>query len=383
VGPSGNKSWVSRYMLDRRAREMGLGSLYTTGLAEARERNREVQRLRRDGIDPIDRKHAEREARRLAAASAVSFQDTARKYIAANKAAWRNDKHRKQWESTLEAYAYPVIGKVPVGAIETGHVTKVLEPIWSAKPETASRVRGRIETVLDYAKAHGWRSGENPARWKGHLDAVLPAKSKVRAVVHHAALPWREVGAFMATLAGQEGVSALALRFAILTATRTGEVLGARWSEIDLQHAVWTVPATRMKAHREHRVPLSDAALAVLREAARLRVDDGDSFLFPGRKIGTALSNMSMLVLLRRMSRGDLTAHGFRSTFRDWCGEAGKPSDIAEAALAHVVGGKVQQAYQRGDLLARRSRLMDQWADFCARPVVADEAKVVTIWHGA
>ena len=317
VGPTGGKSWLFRFMLDGRAREMGLGALHTIGLAEARERATSARRLLLDGIDPLDARNAARTRRRLEAAAAVTFKDCAAKYVAANRAGWRNAKHAAQWESTLVLYAYPTIGALPVSAIDTGHVTKVLEPIWAEKPETASRVRGRIEAVLDYAKVHGWRAGENPARWKGHIENVLPKRSKVRAVVHHAALPWREIGSFMTTLAGQEGVAALALRFAILTAARTGEVIGARWSEIDTQHALWTVPAARMKAAREHRVPLSDTALAVLREAATLR--DGDAeYVFPGGKPGQPLSNMAMLVLLKRIGRNDVTPHGMRSAFRDW-----------------------------------------------------------------
>jgi integrase len=376
VGPNGNKSWLYRFMLDGRAREMGLGPLHTIGLAEARERARAARRLCLDGIDPIDRKHAERDARRLAAASAVSFKDCAAKYIAANRAGWRNAKHAWQWTATLEAHAFPVIGALPVSAIDTGHVTRILEPIWTAKPETASRVRGRIEAVLDYAATHRWRTGENPARWRGHLENVLPKRSKVRAVEHHAALPWREIGAFMATLAGQEGIAAMALRFAILSAARTGEVIGARWSEIDMQHAVWIIPAERMKAAREHRVPLSEPAMAVLREAGKLRSGD---FVFQGAKAGAGLSNMAMLVLLRRMGRGDLTTHGFRSTFRDWAAETAKPADIAEAALAHVVGDKTVAAYQRGDLLDRRRRLMAQWAEFCARVAPVEGGDVVAL----
>jgi integrase len=367
VGPSGSKSWLRRYMLRGRAREMGLGPYPLVGPGEARARNRAAARLCLDGIDPIDQRRAERDARRQAEASAVSFRDCAAKYIAANRSGWRNAKHAAQWDATLTAYAYPTIGALPVGAIDTGHVTKVLEPIWTTKPETASRVRGRIEAVLDYATTHRWRTGENPARWRGHLENVLPKRSKVAKVEHHAALPWREIGAFMAALAGQEGVAALALRFAILTAGRTGEVIGARWSEIDQRHAVWIVPAKRMKADREHRVPLSPAAMAVLREAGELKAGEADGFLFPGMKGGKPLSNMSLLMVLRRMRRGDLTTHGMRSTFRDWAAETGKPADIAEAALAHVVGDKTVAAYQRGDLLDRRRRLMEQWAEFCGR----------------
>jgi integrase len=277
---------------------------------------------------------------------------------------------------------YPTIGELSVGAIDTGHICKVLEPIWSEKPETASRVRGRIEAVLDFAKVHRWRAGENPARWKGHLENVLPRQSKVRAVVHHAALPWREVGPFMGMLDRREDTAGLALRFAILTAARTGEVFGARWSEIDLQHAVWTVPAGRMKAGREHRVPLSEAVLAILRKAARLRNGTSDSHVFRGRKPGQPLSHQSLRDVLRRAFRSDLTPHGFRSTFRDWAAETGKPADIAEAALAHTLGTKTVLAYQRGDLLERRRILMEQWAAFCftAR---SDTAAVVNLRRGA
>jgi integrase len=365
VGPTGGKSWLFRFMLDGRAREMGLGALHTIGLAEARERATSARRLLLDGIDPLDARNAARTRRKLEAASAVTFRDCTAKYITANRAGWRSAKHAAQWDATLLLYAYPTIGALPVSAVDTGHVTKVLEPIWSEKPETASRVRGRIEAVLDYAKVHGWRTSENPARWKGHLENVLPKRSKVRAVVHHAALPWRQIAAFMGLLAEQEGVAALALRFAILTAARTGEVIGARWSEIDTQHALWTVPAARMKAAREHRVPLSEGSLAVLREAAKLR-DGNAEYVFPGGKPGQPLSNMAMLTLLRRMGRRDVTPHGMRSAFRDWAAETGKPADIAEAALAHVVGSKVQAAYQRGDVLDRRRTLMDQWASFSA-----------------
>jgi integrase len=267
--------------------------------------------------------------------------------------------------------------------VDVGEVMRVVEPLWRDKTETASRLRGRIESVLDYATARGWRGGENPARWRGHLDNLLPARSKVAKVEHHAALPWRGIGAFMATLAQEEGMSALALRFAILTAARTGEVIGAEWCEIDMQMAVWMVPAGRMKAAREHRVPLSDGAMAVLREVATLRTNPrAVGFVFPGGKAGKPLSSMALLMLLRRMGRGDLTAHGFRSTFRDWCAEATNyPREVAEAALAHTLRDKTEAAYQRGDLVEKRRRLMGEWAAFCARPVAAGE--VVPLRVGA
>jgi integrase len=378
--PLAGKSWIYRYMLRGTAREMGLGPLHTIGLAEARQRAQAARHLCLDGIDPLDQKNGRKARDALDAAKAVTFEACAARYVANNKAGWRNAKHAAQWDATLATYCYPVIGQLPVGAIGTGDVTKILEPIWASKAETASRVRGRIESVLDFAKTHGWREGENPARWRGHLENVLPKRSKIARVEHYAALPWREIGAFMATLERQEGVAALALRFAIMTAARTGETIGATWAEIDVQAAVWTVPGERTKAAREHRVPLSDAALTVLRAVAPLRDDRAGGFVFPGQRRGMALSDMAMLVLLRRrMNRADLTVHGFRSCFRDWAAETGQPADIAEAALAHVVGDKTVAAYQRGDLLDRRRRLMNAWATFCSRPASASGGDVVEL----
>ena len=261
----------------------------------------------------------------------------------------------------------PTIGALPVQAVDTGLVLKVLEPIWTTKPETASRVRGRLESILDFAKVRGYRDGENPARWRGHLDKLLPARSKVREVEHHAALPYAELPAFLASLREQEGIAARALEFLILTAARTGEVIGARWSEIDLLDKTWTVPAARMKAHREHRVPLSAPALAILDEMQRLATAKPRCFVFPGGKAGKPLSNMAFLMLLRRMGRGDLTAHGFRATFKTWASErTSTQNEIVEASLAHTIGDKVEQAYRRGDLFEKRRRLMQQWAMFCA-----------------
>ena len=364
AGPS--RAWVFRYrMPGGKLRDMGLGATDTLPLAEARQRAIELMRRVRAGTDPLAERDAARAEARQAEA-AMTFGDVAGLYIAAHEAGWRNAKHRAQWTSTLESYAFPVLGALPIGAVDTGAVMRCLEPIWREKSETASRVRGRIESVLDFATARGWRSGDNPARWRGHLDNLLPARAKVARVEHHPALPWREVAAFMASLGAQEGVSALALRFLILTATRTRETLGARWSEIDLAEKVWTVPADRMKAGREHRVPLSDGALSVLAEAAKLRADpDADGFVFPGARDGKPLSDMALLMLLRPMERGDLTAHGFRSTFRDWAGEAtNHPREVAEAALAHTIKDKAEAAYARGDLMEKRRRLMADWAMF-------------------
>jgi integrase len=360
----GGKSWLFRFRADGRERWMGLGPASLVGLAEARRRAEEYRRQRLAGIDPIEARRAELEASRLEAAKAVTFRSCAESYISSHRAGWRNAKHGAQWGATLETYAYPVFGDLPVQAVDTGMVVKVLEPIWAAKTETASRLRGRIEAVLDWATTRGHRQGENPARWRGHLENRLPAPTKVQKVRHHAALPYSEIGAFMADLQRQEGIAALALRFLILTAARTGEVLCARWDEIDTATRTWTVPAERMKGHREHRVPLSDAALEVLRQVGEVR---GGDFVFPGGKAGRPLSNMAMLTLLRRMERADLTAHGFRSTFRDWAAERTDVArEVAEAALAHTIADKVEAAYRRGDLFAKRRQLMHAWARHCS-----------------
>jgi integrase len=366
VGPTGGKSWAFRFMRAGKAREMGLGPLNTVGLADARRLAGDARKQLLDGIDPLAQREAAKAAQAVAQAKAITFREVADRYVAAHRPGWKSPVHAKQWDSTLRDYINPTVGTLPVAAIDTGHVTAILTPLWSTKTETASRVRGRIEAILDFAKTHGWRDGENPARWKGHLANVLPRPSKVRAVAHHAALPWQAAGDFMARLAAQDGVAALALRFAILTAGRTGEVLGATWREIEGD--VWTVPPPRMKTGKEHRVPLSPAALAVLKEAALRRGHNAEGHVFPGAVPHRPLSNMALLQLLRRMGCGDLTAHGFRSTFRDWCAESGKPSDIAEAALAHTVGSKVVTAYARSDLLQRRRKLMQQWSDYCAAP---------------
>jgi integrase len=364
VGATGSKSWVFRYKIGSKLHEMGLGALHTVGLAEARTKARQCREHRLDGRDPLAVRNAARLGARLDAAKAMTFAACAEGYIAAHKAAWRNAKHRDQWSNTLRSYVEPVFGALPVQAIDTPLVMKAIEPIWAEKPETASRVRGRVESILDWATARGYRKGENPARWRGHLDKLLPKKTKVRRVEHHATLPFAEIGAFMAELRQQEGVGAKALEFAILTAARTGETIGARWDEINFADRLWTVPAERMKAGKEHRVPLSDATLAILEDLAK--IPNGD-FVFPGGGVGRPISNMAMLMLLRRMGRDDLTAHGFRSSFRDWAAErTGFPAEVAEKALAHTVGDKVEAAYRRGDLFHKRRQLMDAWAKFCA-----------------
>jgi len=367
VTNDGAKNWVFRFMLNGRARWMGMGPLHTVSLAEARKRAGEHRLKRHDGIDPIEARRRERLQARLETAKAMTFKQCADAYIKDHRAGWRNGKHAAQWQATLATYAEPVIGALPVQAIDTGLVLKVIRPLWTTKPETASRVRGRIEAVLDWASAHDYRAGENPARWRGRLDKLLPARGKVRRVEHHAALPYAELPGFVIALREQDGTAARALEFLVLTAARTGETIGAQWSEFDLLDKTWTVPAERMKAGREHRVPLSARALAILQEMQVHRpAGNADGYVFAGGKLGKPLSNMAFLMLLRRLGRGDLTAHGFRSTFRTWAAERTNfPREVIEAALAHTIGNKVEAAYQRGDMFEKRRRLMQQWATFC------------------
>jgi integrase len=393
VGATGAKSWVFRFKAPHperpgafKLREMGLGSVHTISLAAARERARQCREARLDDRDPIEARHAERAGARIDAAKAMTFRECAQRYVEAHRAAWKNPKHAAQWPATLETYVYPVMGALPVPAIDTGLVVKVVEPLWSTKPETASRVRGRIETILDYAAVRGWRQGDNPARWRGHLDKLLPKKVKVARAKqaatgrgeHHAAMPYAEIGGFLAKLRQQNGIAAAALEFAILTAARTGEVIAARWEEIDPAERMWTVPAARMKAGREHRVPLSPAALAILNRTPQER---RQGLVFPGAVPARPISNMAMLMLLRRLGRDDITVHGFRSTFRDWAAERTNfPAEVAEMALAHAVGDKVEAAYRRGDLFEKRRQLAEAWAKFCEQ--VTAGGKVVAIRRG-
>jgi integrase len=363
IGPTGTKSWILKFQLDGRARAMGLGSLHITSLSQARDARDDAHRLLRDHVDPIEARKAERQQKRLATTKAMTFKEAAILFIASHEKGWRNPRHIQQWPETLAAFVYPTIGNLSVEAIDTTLVLKVLEPIWTTKRETASRVRGRIEVVLDWAKARGYRQGENPARWRGHLDMILPKKSKVRAVEHHPALPHAQIGSFMAELRRIDTVGACALEFTILTAARSGEVLGATWNEIDLANKLWVVPGKRMKSGREHRVPLSDAAVAVLRQMEMIR--EGDE-VFPGRSRGH-LPRRALLLTMYRAGRRDCTVHGFRSSFRDWAAERTNfPSELTEMALAHAVGSKVEAAYRRGDLFEKRRRLMADWATFCA-----------------
>lgn len=372
VSPARARSWVYRFRHEGRLREMGLGGLRRVSLADAREHAQRCRRQLGNGLDPIEERRRERSQRAAQLARTKTFDECTTAYINANRAGWKNEKHVAQWESTLATYASPFIGSLSVRDIDTTHIVSVLERIWEAKPETASRVRGRVEAVLDWAKAHRYRDDENPARWKGHLDKVLPARTRVRKVRHHAALPYAEVAAFIKTLRVQEGLAARALELAVLTAARTNEVIGARQSEFDLEAGMWTVPAERMKAQRAHRVPLSAAAVGLVR---RLLGDTDTKLLFPGGKKEKPLSNMAMLTVLRRMKCDGLTVHGFRSTFRDWAAECTTyPNEMAEMALAHTVDDKVEAAYRRGDMFQRRRQMMDDWAMWCEGQVQTESA---------
>ena len=345
VKKSGARFWVFRYKVNgSKLREAGLGRAgegrNSVRLAEARDKASMLFRQVKNGIDPLSARDATAAADKAAAQDAavkrVTFREAAQRFIDGHVPSWRSPKHAAQWGATIETYANPVLGDLPVGDIATTHVLAAIEPIWLTRPETASRLRGRIERILDFGKTRGWRSGENPAAWKGNLALTLPARSKVRRVEHHAALPWRDIGDFMLALRDQQGVGARALQFAILTAARSGEVRGARWSEIDMSAATWVVPAERMKGGREHRIPLSEPTLDVLRELAQARLSsDSDALVFPGRDAGRPLSDMSLTAVLRRMGRGELTAHGFRSSFRDWAAETtAYPTELVEMALS-------------------------------------------------
>lgn len=376
VKESGARSWVYRFMLKGKARDLGLsqcpealellkhGKSQEITLVQARDIAAIYRMKVKAGIDPLEERQrnaaADAAAAQAAKVAGISFRAVAEAYIAANEGGWKNDKHRQQWRNTLATYVYPIMGDLPVADISTAHVLTILEPIWKEKAETASRVRGRIETILDAAKAREYREGENPARWRGHIAQILPARSRLTRG-HHKAMPFEAIPEFVGKLRTREAVAALTLEFTILTAARTGEVLGATWAEVDLDKAVWTVPAVRMKAGKEHRVPLSPRAVELLATVKPL----GNDWLFPAMK-GGMLSGMAMAMLLRRMNV-DVTVHGFRSGFRDWCAErTSYAHEVAEMALAHAIESKVERAYRRGDLFDKRRRLMEDWATYCA-----------------
>lgn len=366
VKESGARSWVYRFMLNGKSRDIGLGAAGPGGitLADARDAATALRLQVKAGVDPLEQRQRIA-AETLAAAQAaqiagITFKSVAETYITANEGGWRNDKHRQQWRNTLATYVYPVIGELPVANVATAHVLQILEPIWKEKAETASRVRGRMETILDAAKARGYREGENPARWRGHIAQILPARSRLQRG-HHKAMPYEAIPEFVSKLRERNAMAALALEFTILTGARSGEVIGAMRAEVDMDKATWTIPAARMKAGKEHRVPLSPRALDILKATEAF----SDDWLFPAAK-GGKLSGMAMSMLLRRMNL-DVTVHGFRSGFRDWAAErTSYAHEVAEMALAHTIENKVERAYRRGDLFEKRRKLMADWATYCA-----------------
>jgi integrase len=371
VTGQGCKSWIFRYrdLVTRKLRDMGLGSVQTLALADARTAAAAQRALLAADVDPIAARRSTAQRKALEAARTVTFAECAAGYIASHAPSWKNAKHGQQWANTLETYCAPVLGSLPVGEVDTALVLRVLEPIWHTKPETASRVRNRMENVLDWARARGYRAGENPARWKGHLNQLLPAKSARQRVKHHKAMPYAQVGAFLGALRERACSAALALEFTVLTATRTNEVLGALPEEFDLDSGVWIVPATRMKTGKEHRVPLSSRAVAI----ARAAISQGGQFAFSGQRPNRPLSNMAMLNLLERMSV-DCTVHGFRSSFRDWAAEQTSFShEVCEMTLAHTIKNAAEAAYRRGDLFLKRRLLMDAWSDFVEGPMASNK----------
>lgn len=388
VRSADQKFWVFRFTspVTGKLRDMGLGPAAGRGavtLREARDLADAARHVLREGRDPLEERQAARARakadRQHSNARRKTFKDAAEAYITAHNSEWSNAKHRYQWSSTLETYAYPHFGDVPVSDITTAHVLAALKPIWETKTETAKRLRARVAKVLDFARASKWRHGDNPADWRGNLEPLLAKPSQIRSVAHHPALPWKEVGSFMAGLRQRDATTARALEFAILTAARTGEVVGAKWDEFDFAAKTWRVPASRMKAKRDHVVPLSETALEILRRQSK-RQEAGSRFVFTGDRGDRPISNMALLKLLHRLKRKDLTVHGFRSTFRDWAAEhTNYQNHVAEMALAHKIGDKVEAAYRRGELLAKRRNLMDDWARFCAAPSHVGDGTVTPI----
>lgn len=387
VLPTGGRSWILRVTIAGKRREMGLGGYPDVPLTSARDKARQAKDKVKDGVDPIEEAKQRQSALKASRASAVTFQDCAERYIKANESVWKNAKSSQQWTNTLTQYAYPHIGDLLVRDIELPNVLQVLEPIWNTKTETASRLRGRIEAVLDWARVHGYRSGHNPAEWKGTLDKVLPAPQKVNKTRHQPALPIDETAAFMKRVNTVEGLGARALEFAILTASRSEMVRGARWPELNLENGVWTVPAERMKTKKQHRVPLSKQALESLKKLPRMADTD---LVFPSSR-RTPLSDATLGAVIKRLNETDderwfdptdgraIVPHGFRSTFRDWVSEkTNYPNEMAELALAHAVGDKVEAAYRRGDMFERRRAMMQDWADFCENK--QRKSVVVALW---
>ena len=371
VTQSGSRSWILRYQVNGKRKDMGLGGYPSVTLAQAKERAREARTKIAQGIDPILEAKSARSRLIAEQSQAVTFKEAAALYIKAQRDGWRNAKHAQQWENTIRLYATPKIGSTLVRDLNLSQIMGVLDPIWRTKTETATRLRGRLECIIDWAIVRGYRTGSNPAKWKGCLDKLLPAPNKVAKTTHHKALPYQDAPSFMATLKTHDGIGARALEFAILTASRSGEVRGATWAEFDLDNALWVIPADRMKASKEHRIPLSDAAMSILRA---LEATAFCEYVFPsshkpksGNAKGKPLSDMTLSAVLRRMEV-DAVPHGFRSTFRDWCAETTDyPNEVAEMALAHTVGNKVEAAYRRGDLFDKRKGLMQDWANYLAQ----------------
>ena len=362
----GTKSWLFRYTspITKKRREMGLGSLDFVSLAEARQLAVDNKRLVLNGKDPIEERKQSQLQKQLEQARNLTFREVAEACITSKSHEWKNAKHAQQWTNSLDAYVFPTLGHLPISEVSTELVLKALDPIWVTKAETASRVRQRIETIWDYGKARNYVSGENPARLKGHLDKILSKTAKVKRVRHFPALPYDEIGSFVKELRTRSGYSALGLEFLILTAARTGEIIGAKWSEIDLEKAVWTIPSDRMKAGAEHRIPQSSRAVEILESITSNR--NPEQHVFSGWKRNTGLSNNAFLALLKKMQRSDITPHGFRSTFRDWAAEEAHqfPNETVELALAHTIKNKAEAAYRRGDQLERRRELMERWTKY-------------------
>jgi len=384
VGASGGKSWVFRFMRHGKAHVMGLGAIHAVTLAEARIKAADCRKLLAAGHDPLDAKKTEQTTARLASAKGTTFEACAKAYIEAHKASWRQERHAKQWDQALAKHAYPVMGKLPIQVIDTALVVKVLEPIWQKKTETAKRLRGRIECILDWAKVREYRQGENPARWRGHLENLLARPSKLIKVEHFAALPYTKINGFLQSVEKQAGLGAQALKLVIFTACRSNEVLGTTWDEIDLDNKTWTIPADRMKTGKEHRVPLTTPALAILkdlkkdRDSIEIIGEEESPYVFPSPKGDAPLSNVVMLALLKRMNRRDITVHGFRSSFRDWAAEQTNfPREVAEAALAHAVQSRVEAAYRRSDLFDKRRLLMEKWVRYCQQEQIEGKGKVL------
>jgi integrase len=366
VTPTGGRSWVLRYEVRGRERWMGLGPTHAFTLEEARQSARKARQQLFEGIDPLDAKKAQRTVQALEAAQSIAFADAARQYFDQHEAKWSSVKHARQFWASLEQYAFPVIGELPVASVDTGLILKIIEPIWTDHYQTASRVRGRVASVLDWATVRGFRTGGNPARWKGHLSEVLPAKGEFTKPKHHAALPYNDLPTFVARLSTQQGIPPRAMEFLILTAARTSEVLTARWSEFDLESRIWTIPPEKMKARKIHRVPLTDRMVEILK--ALPREGGADGIVFIGSKANTPLAKNTLSKLISTMG-ADCTVHGFRSSFRTWAAESTSyPREIVEAALAHTTGTTVELAYQRSDMLEKRRQLMQQWATFIPAP---------------